>query len=79
MSIFLNILILLVILASMVMVLLGIGHLARTGDYEDNIETKNLRTEIENSEEVVSENNMFHKLVEETKHKLPENTKELER
>lgn len=47
----------------MTMVLLGIGQLTKVGRFEDNEETDWLKAEIDNSDDVISQNSMFQKLV----------------
>lgn len=64
MAIFIQFLIVSLLLATMILVLLGIGHLNHISDFDSQEETENLKEEIDNSEEVVSNNNAFHKFVE---------------
>lgn len=76
MAAFFHILIVVVLLGAMVMVLLGISQLTKLGGYENNSETARLKEELDKSEEVMSDNNMFHKLMEK---KLVEHKKRIER
>lgn len=76
MAAFFHILIVVVLLGAMVLVLLGISQLTKLGGYENNSETARLKEELDKSEEVMSDNNMFHKLMEK---KLVEHKKRIER
>ena len=76
MAAFFHILIVVVLLGAMVLVLLGISQLTKLGGYENNNETARLKEELDKSEEVMSDNNMFHKLMEK---KLVEHKKRIER
>lgn len=76
MATFFHILIVVVLLGAMVLVLLGISQLTKLGGYENNSETARLKEELDKSEEVMSDNNMFHKLMEK---KLVEHKKRIER
>ena len=67
MSIFTQIVILTVVLASMVMVLLAIRQLTNFEGFEDKEETAHLKNEIENEDKVISDNNIFHNLIGEKK------------
>lgn len=64
MSIFIEIIILLIVLACMVMLLLGIRHLTHYEDFDDTEDTVNLRDEIESDNHIMSHNNIFSTLVE---------------
>lgn len=65
MSSLLQIFIVLVLLAAMILVLLGIGQLTKQHSFDDSEETSNLKNELSESDEVVSHNSVFHKLIEE--------------
>lgn len=64
MSIFTQIIILLVVLATMVMVLLGIRQLTKFEGFENADETSHLKKELDEDESVLSENSIFHNLVD---------------
>lgn len=73
MNIFFQILILIGVLATMIMVLLSIRQLAHFESFDDADETSNLKEEVEKDGRILSDNNIFHNLVE-TKNK-PEKVK----
>ena len=64
MSIFTQIVILLIILASMVMVLLAIRQLGRFESFDDNDDTRNLKEEVEDDRHIITRSNIFSTLVE---------------
>lgn len=64
MSVFTQIVILLVVLACMVMVLLAIRQLMHYQSFDDAEETLNLREEVKDGRNVMSHNNIFHTLVD---------------
>ena len=64
MSLFIQIVILLGVLAAMVMVLLGIRQLTHYEGFDDAKETDLLKNEVEEKDKILSENNIFHNLVE---------------
>lgn len=64
MSVFVQIIILLAVLATMVMVLLAIRQLTNFEGFDDAKETDSLKHEVEDKNSVLSRNNIFHTLVE---------------
>ena len=74
MNIFFQILILIGVLATMIMVLLSIRQLAHFESFDNAKETSDLKEELEDDDMVLSDNNIFHNLVE-TK-KQPEKVKD---
>lgn len=64
MGIFIQIVILIIVLACMVMVLLGIRQLTHFEGFEDSEETRHLKKEVEERDEVMSGNSIFSNLVE---------------
>lgn len=64
MNVFIQIIILLAVLATMVMVLLAIRKLAHFENFDDAEETSRLKKEVEDKDSVLSQNNIFHNLVE---------------
>ena len=64
MAIFTQIIILIVILAVMFMVLLAIRHLTHFEGFEDSEETTRLKEEIKKDSRILSNNNIFHNLVD---------------
>lgn len=60
---FLQIIIILVILAAMIMVLLGIAQLGRHEAYDNVDETESLKNEVDSDDDVISKNNVFNNLV----------------
>ncbi|MCH5229887.1 MAG: hypothetical protein J1F12_07850 [Muribaculaceae bacterium] len=64
MGVFTQIVILLIVLACMVMVLLAIRQLAHFETFDDIKETTNLKEEVEEDGHILSDNNIFSKLVE---------------
>lgn len=64
MSVFVQIVILLIVLSSMVMVLLAIRQLTKFEDSDHTEEVKELKDELEESGNIMSRNNIFHSLVE---------------
>lgn len=64
MSVFIQIVVLLVVLACMVMVLLAIRQLTHYQGFEDKQETNHLKEEVEEDKQVLSNNNIFSTLVE---------------
>ncbi|MCH5232211.1 MAG: hypothetical protein J1E78_01135 [Muribaculaceae bacterium] len=64
MSVFVQIIILLAVLATMVMVLLAIRQLTNFEGFDDARETDSLKHEVEDKNSVLSRNNIFHTLVE---------------
>lgn len=52
-----------VILAMMVLILLGINHLFAGNFTANRKDTEQLRRDVENSENVITRNNIFHTLV----------------
>lgn len=64
MSLFTQIIILMIVLACMVMVLLAIRQLSRFEGFDDSDETVHLKEEVEEDRQVLSHNNIFHTLVE---------------
>lgn len=64
MSVFIQAIILLGVLATMVMVLLAIRNLTHFEGFDDAKETDSLKREIEEKNNVLSHNNIFHNLVE---------------
>ena len=63
MSTFIQIIILLAVLAAMVMVLLAIRQLAHFENFDNQEETDLLKDEIEKDDKIVSKNSIFHNLV----------------
>lgn len=63
MSLFSQIVILLIVLACMVMVLIGIRQLTHFEGFENTDETNHLKDEVEEEGEILSNNNIFHNLV----------------
>lgn len=64
MSTFTQIIILLIVLTAMVIVLLGIRQLTRFERFDNLEETNHLRDEIKDDGNILSNNNIFHNLVE---------------
>lgn len=64
MSVFIQAIILLGVLAAMVMVLLAIRNLTHFEGFDDAEETISLKKEVEEKKNVLSHNNIFHNLVE---------------
>lgn len=64
MGVFLQIIILIVVLASMVMVLLAIRQLSNFEGFDDEGETSSLKREVDDDGNVVSRNSIFHNLVD---------------
>ena len=64
MSVFTQIIILLIVLAVMVMILIGIRQLTHFEGFEDTVETDHLKKDLEENGNVLSNNNIFHSLVE---------------
>ena len=64
MGIFLQIIILLAILAAMVMVLLAVRQLSKFEGFENQNDTDSLKEEINDRKEIISSHNMFHKLMD---------------
>ena len=52
-----------VILAAMLMILLGIGHLFSGNFHSDSEETEKLRQDVENNEDVVSPRSLFYEFL----------------
>ena len=75
MGLFTQIVILLIVLASMVMVLLAIRQLSNFKSYDDFNQTSSLREEIKDDGHIITDNNIFSTLVEAE----PENKTENER
>lgn len=68
MSIFTQIVILLLVLTAMVMVLLAIRQLTKFETFDDSEETLNLKEELKKDERILSSNSIFSTLVD-TKNK----------
>lgn len=64
MGIFAQIVILILVLTAMVMVLLGIRQLTNFEGFENTNETNHLRDEVKDDGNILSQNNIFHNLVE---------------
>lgn len=64
MGVFTQIVILLIVLASMVMVLLAIRQLSHFERFENTKETQTLKEEIDEDGHILSKNNIFSTLVE---------------
>lgn len=64
MGLFIQIVILIVVLACMVMVLLAIRQLTNFEGFDDNEETIRLKEEIEDDGHIISKNNILNTLVE---------------
>ena len=64
MSVFIQTVILLVVLACMVMVLLAIRQLTHFEGFEDSEETTHLREEVKDDGHILSHNNIFSNLVD---------------
>lgn len=64
MSVFTQIVILMLVLTAMVMVLLAIRQLTHYEGFDDIEETRHLRREVRNNDKIMSNNNIFHNLVE---------------
>ena len=64
MGVFTQIVILVLVLTVMVMVLLGIRQLTNFESFDNSEETSHLREEIKDNGKILSNNNIFHKLVE---------------
>ena len=71
-SIFTQIVILMVVLACMVMVLLAIRQLTHFEGFEDSEETMHLKEEVEDKDQVLSNNSIFSNLVEMNPEKVEE-------
>lgn len=63
-SIFTQIVILIIVLACMVMVLLAIRQLTHYERFENSEETDHLKKDVENGQEVMSDSNIFRNLVD---------------
>ena len=75
MSIFTQIVILLLVLTAMVMVLLAIRQLTKFETFDDSEETLNLKEELKKDERILSSNSIFSTLVD-TKNKEEEEKRE---
>ena len=75
MGLFTQIVILLVVLACMVMVLMAIRQLTHFEGFEDAEETSHLKEDVEESDNIISNNNIFHTLVD-AEHLKPQEKKE---
>lgn len=75
MSVFTQIIILILVLSCMVMVLLAIRRLAHYQEFDDSLETNNLKEEIEEDGHILSHNNIFSNLVETEPVKLEDEKK----
>lgn len=64
MNLFTQILILLVVLACMIMVLLAIRQLTHFEGFDDYEETNSLKNEVEEDNNILSNNNIFSSLVD---------------
>lgn len=64
MGLFTQIVILLIVLATMVMILIAIRQLTHFEGFDDSSETNLLKEEVEEDGHVISNNNIFHNLVE---------------
>ena len=64
MALFTQIVILLIVLASMVMVLLAIRQLAHFDSFDDSEETRSLRDEVQDDEHIITGNNIFSTIVD---------------
>lgn len=64
MSLFTQIVILLIILSSMVMVLLAIRQLAHFDSFDDSEETHNLREELQDDNHIITGNSIFGTLID---------------
>ena len=64
MGVFAQIIILMAVLACMVMVLLGIRQLTRFEGFDDAEETRRLKEEVEEDNMIMSNNNIFNRLLE---------------
>ena len=64
MSVFTQIVILLMVLACMVMVLLAIRQLSKFEGFDDAEETLHLKEEVEDDGNILSQNNIFRTLVD---------------
>ena len=64
MGIFIQTIILIIVLTAMVMVLLAIRQLTHYEGFENQDETRHLREEVNDKGKIMSENNIFHNLVE---------------
>ena len=64
MSVFTQIVILIIVLSCMVMVLLGIRQLTKFEGFDDSEETSHLKEEVEDDGHIISHNNIFSTLVE---------------
>ena len=69
MAIFTQIIILIIVLAAMVMVLLGIRQLTHFESFDDSEETDNLKKDLEDDGNILTQNNIFHNLVDVEKNK----------
>ena len=69
MSVFSQIVILLIVLACMVMILLAIRRLAHFEEFDNNEGTQHLKDELKEDEHILSDNNIFSSLVEIDKEK----------
>ena len=64
MAVFFQVMILIVVLAAMVMILLGIRQLTDSEGFEDNLDTEELKRNLVNGRDVISERNIFGNLVD---------------
>lgn len=64
MSLFIQIIILIAVLATMIMVLLSIRQLSRFEGFDDAEETSELKEEVEEEDRILSKHNIFHNIVE---------------
>lgn len=72
-SLFTQIVILIVVLACMIMLLMAIRQLTHYEGFEDSEETSHLKEEVEEDTPIISSNNIFSNLVETD---MKKNTKE---
>ena len=72
MSVFTQIIILIVVLSSMVMVLLAIRQLTHFEGFDDAEETRHLKEDLQEKSNILSQNSIFSNLVEADEEKVKE-------
>ena len=63
MVLFLQTVLVIIILAAMVMVLLGVGHLSTGHFHHDDQDLRDFREKVENDDDVITSESSFHSLV----------------
>ena len=64
MGVFMQIIILLVVLSAMFLVLIAVRQLTHFEGFDNSEETRHLRDEVKDDGKILSQNNIFHNLVE---------------